>query len=65
MLFHGCDGADPSPITKVPPIGTLEAPLSAPPSGGASSFRPAFPSQRRSSYAISLGVGKLHLSIAI
>jgi hypothetical protein len=30
MLFYGCDGADPSPITKVPPIGTLEAPPSAP-----------------------------------
>jgi len=28
---YSCDGADPSPITKVPPLlGTIEAPPSAP-----------------------------------
>ena len=27
---YSCDGADPSPIIKVPPIGTAEAPPSAP-----------------------------------
>ena len=66
---YGCDGADPSPITKVPPIGNLEAPPSAPPSGGASSFRPAVAEALRASSAAAmpsvLGVGKLHLSIAI